>query len=246
MEVTFLRTFCMANHLKSDISAGILPRFFQQFQSTIDGAFCVQVRDITSEQALTFDPESELRLEVREELATSLPIIVYGKLITYLNSCHHAQDSDHYKAQSSPSHVDGMMLNPIAQSLRMITHRGRQFCTARSSIGDSNVVVRTHYEGSSLAQIQDLFVHKRMVPDGGTITQTFAVVKFYSQLSSDDMQYDPYRRFNHLHSRLMYAVPSADIAVMSFKDIKGHFASCPFEDSRLNRSCISTIPLDDS
>ncbi|KAI0691403.1 hypothetical protein C8T65DRAFT_587227 [Cerioporus squamosus] len=256
-EVTFFESFCLGNNLKALMVSRELPIVLHDFIDLIDCSFSGDVPESDTTRPSVYAAGSEPMLTVHEKKASPLPFETYQALLGCIQGDPALRGTGLYRSVFEDQ--DGaIVLNPQAELLQHVEHRGLRYCTYSHYPGDSHVLFRastaatartreTEHPALSLGQIQAIFIHKRLQADGKYLHQTFAALRTFGALSEADQCHDPYRRYNSLRATLIYSSPARNIRVVPMRDITAQFVACPYRhpQSALSRPCMVAIPLDE-
>ncbi|KAF5328988.1 hypothetical protein D9611_013480 [Ephemerocybe angulata] len=98
-------------------------------------------------------------------------------------------------------------------------------------------------EGWVPGTILNLFSHTR-VSDGVEITQTFAIISPYEELTVQDTQNDHYRRYPIVAGRLVYNRHQRARYLVPFSDVISHLVTEVQDIQGIDRKCLLVLPLD--
>ncbi len=254
-ETTFLQSFCSANNLKTILVAKRVPEVLQEFVDLIDCAFVGETTDEDPPTAhvTPYDVNSEPVAMFEEKKATQLPVDIYQNLLERIISDPTLSQGYRYRSVHAPTDRN-VVLSPMAQVLRSVKHRGTRYTGFSFCRGDSHVLFRSTPPDETIeeprfaiGQIQSIFLHKRLLPDGQYRSQVFVILRRFAPLSQDDAHLDPYQRHRAMRVSLVYAIPLHENLVKPIRDIVSHVATCPYRDDRqqLREKCIVAVPLDE-
>lgn len=235
-----------------------LPEVLHDFVELVDCTFAQETSpEADFPKKSTYDLGTEPVCSVDERKAAILPRNVYEALRVRIASDPRLHGASTYRTiyEVSEGHI---VLNPTAESLNHIEHRGVRYCTHAYYAGDSHVLFRPYSypsgtQGSeanslSLGRIHMIFVHKRLQADGNYRHQVFVALRTFTALSEQDQPGDPYRRHSASRATLVYSSPSPALRVVPICDIVAQFVVCPYREvatPALSRRCIVAIPWEE-
>ncbi|KAI1790683.1 hypothetical protein LXA43DRAFT_890611 [Ganoderma leucocontextum] len=173
-----------------------------------------------------------------------LPHDVYQRLLSYVNSSSPACFASLYTDTSASSWP---FLPDTAEFVSRVTHLGVAYATRRrKGLRSSFVLFRPAGSTSNLivaGQIDSIFHHTRMEGEKH-ITETFVLVDEYTQLSDEDQQHDPYRKFLDGNTWVCYNRFHGEKRLLRLLDIVVHFAALEHTPEGIDEPCIVVRSLD--
>ncbi|EIW51125.1 uncharacterized protein TRAVEDRAFT_54873 [Trametes versicolor FP-101664 SS1] len=247
------RSFCMANNLRNLADTHLLTEILQELAPCLEQTFNGDSRNPAPTLADLGLPADEA---VVPDLSQSTPLspALYDALLRRLSSDAHLSERISYRSFDTPVDLSTPILNPNAQILPAVMHRGRRYTNVAHNAGDSQVVYLRAHGATTLnyGQIQSIFLHQRYIQAGEMRQQVFAVVRAYRALSAADSRMDPYRAHRGLGARLVYARLEPVLEVIPMQYIVSHYVSCPYDpvsppngNLTLQSGCLVVVALDE-
>ncbi|KAH9856389.1 hypothetical protein C2E23DRAFT_722656 [Lenzites betulinus] len=232
MEHTLFESFCMTNNLRSLISAPSSSDVLQELSSLFDQNFAGDPRNPVPTLS-DMGPSADDSVVLDFEQVSPLPALIYRALFRRLSFDLVLAQSVVYRRSDSTADMSTPILNPNAQFLSAVMHRGRRYTDAAHNVGDSQVTYFRHVtpalSSPAYGQIQAIFVHQRAVPGGCFRNQVFAAIRAFRELGPVDASTDPYRIHRGLGAKLMVADLDTTTEVLPMEDVRGHFVSCLYD-----------------
>ena len=213
-----------------------------QFEESESGSRMVTILDDIPESSHqdSFD-------NIYETLTDSvLDEINYVKLLDLINTVSSLDNrspfaSMHYRSSnhqaSLPMHV---------RYLPRIDVRGLTYGTRDQNIRNSFICFKdagsSDESGRSAGQISKIFLHSCVRGDMQRV-ELFFVVDAYASLADHHVQYDPYRPWPLLNTKLFYDRFDRSVVIRS-SDILHHAAACKCKITNINEPCIVLRELD--
>jgi hypothetical protein len=244
--MTFLRYFCLATNVRSFAKAFSLPDTpeYNAMMHSFRELFEAKTRGVLLDNLapnVTDAPRAKLsRLEVLEDN-------IYQGLLHRVNldiddtsSCFGTWDD---QCSIYP------LLNCKAHFIHRIKVRGITYSTFKSHAGNSFVLFRrpttpSQTPARSAGQVQQVFMHERVAPDGTSMHEPFLVVKEYCPLSTVHSGLDPFEVIEHLDAKLYYNRFIDGIHVLRLSDIVLHFCSLEYLPDGIDETCLVVRSLD--
>jgi Domain of unknown function (DUF4218) len=230
LELTFLRSFCRGGNLKVLLSRDDLPDTLKEIKIELDKHFNghefrgTLSNDLSAIAAKFAMPTTWNEGAVEE----ALPDDIYDHLLERINLDSGTMRFYSHKQVSTT----GYALAPLVQYSDEIEAGGVQFSTARHFTRNSLILYRRPGElehDLHPGQIQEIFRHCRRGITNDPLIESFLVIRPFEELTEDEANFDPYRRFPLLGVSLYHDKMQPAIVIKS-TDIVSHFASCPFEN----------------
>ena len=141
------------------------------------------------------------------------------------------------------------LLNYKAHFTHRIKIRGITYSTFKSHTGNSFILfwpptTLGQPPARSAGQVQQVFIHERVAPNGTSIQESFLVVKEYCPLSAAHSDLDPFDAIEHLDAKLYYNRFLDDIHVLRLSDIVSHFCSLVYVPDGIDEPCLIVRSLD--
>lgn len=246
MEMTFLRYFCLVTNVRSFAKALSLPDTpeYNAMMHSFRELFEAKTRGVLLDNLIpniADTPRVKLsRLEVLED-------DIYQGLLHRINldindtSSHFGTWDDHCSIHP--------LLNCKAHFIHHIKARGITYSTFKSHAGNSFVLFQrpttpSQTPARSAGQVQQVFMHERVAPDGTSMQEPFLVVKEYCLLSAIHSGLDPFEVIEHLDAKLYYNRFIDGVHVLWLSDIVSHFCSLEYLPDGIDETCLIVRSLD--
>lgn len=215
VEATFFRTFSQAANLRallfdSDSLPGI-----QAVKDAFQRSFATELGGSLGTDLVPLGAIGSM--ESRGAWDGSKPVLSLSqKEFEELENCVH---------QAFP----GSDVRNEVQITRKIRHHGVDFTTRAVSQKNSQVLFTANIQ-PSFGQIEQLLVHRQVVPNTQEITTTtYARIFRYRAMPQEEWPQDPFRRFPLLGTRLMQNLFEEEPAIVPISSIQSHIAVCKMQ-----------------
>jgi hypothetical protein len=233
MDLTIMRGFCRGGNFRALMAQENLPPAFQEIRPIFDRFFGSALSGTVLADILSLGTTADgtdVPILV-DEPTTSLPEETYHGLLLCLNRGHPFPCYVSYRTEPQPL---TFAVEPRALQEKMVKINGATFTCASKHTGNSLVLFKLADETFERAgQIQSIFAHRRQGLEGKLITEFFYVIQQFKELTDEQRQHDPYRRFPLLCTRLCSREYLPSELVIKTHNIVSHFASCPYESREL-------------
>lgn len=239
-----MRTFCRGGNLKALMSREGLPEILEELKPSFHQHFGTEFRGTLLNDLLALGAEGgTIQLTAWDQARKSVDLTgkQYSLLIERINCSAMPMKFRSYLEQSEDT-----SLEPSVQHHRRLKIAGLDFVVAGGSKGNSQVLYRPEPDQTTVKAgiIQEIFVHRRLGPNGDAISQFFLTVLQYEDLSAEELQFDPYRKYPLLDIRLCHDKLASNVHVITSDDVVSHFASCSFNTDGIDGPLKIILSLD--
>ncbi|KAH9007301.1 hypothetical protein EDB86DRAFT_3069995 [Lactarius hatsudake] len=128
-----------------------------------------------------------------------------------------------------------------ARQCNKFSHRRAIFSPSSFSIRDSHVIIGDWISSDwHVGKIKQIFT----IPFRPPSSKAYFVVQRFKELSAQEAQQDPYRRYPLVGGCLYHPELKGKIEVVAVQEVIAHFASTPYDRQTFNIPCFHTLPLD--
>lgn len=180
------------------------------------------LRDLLAVGADGSPEEAPPVCEEREALSEDL----YQLLLGYLNGDGTRRFYSCFEAHLSST--ESFALDPHVSYRNQVVAKGATFTTYEQSFGNSQILFKAAKNSAIFtAQIEQIFSHGRLESDSKPFEQFFLVVRRFRDLSAEEQERDPYRRYPLVGAYLVYDELASGVSIISLDNVISHYASCP-------------------
>ncbi|KAH8980793.1 hypothetical protein EDB92DRAFT_1973941 [Lactarius akahatsu] len=127
-----------------------------------------------------------------------------------------------------------------ARQYNKFSHRGAMFSPSLFSIRDSHVIIGHQISSDwHTGKIKQIFT----VPFRLS-SEAYFIVQRFKELSAQEAQRDPYRRYPFVGGRLYDPELEGEIEVVAVQEVIAHFACTPYDGQAFGIPCFHALPLD--
>lgn len=239
-----MRTFCRGGNLKALMSREGLPEILEELKPSFHKNFGTDFRGTLLNDLLALGAEGgTIQLAAWDQARRGVDLVgkEYSLLIECINRFAMPMKFCSYLEPSG-----GTSLEPRVQYHRRLKIAGLDFVTAGGSKGNSQVLYRLGPDHNTVKAgiIQEIFVHRRPGPNGDTISQFFLTVLQYEDLSPEEVQFDPYKKYPLLDIWLCHDKLASKVHVITSNEVVSHFASCSFDTDAIDGPLKVILSLD--
>lgn len=246
--MTFMRYFYVGAALRkimNTINWPDLPEY-QMWFATFQRTFRELTRGTRVTDALNFNslysPPSNSGHHRNPQAESTLPRETYEAVLCLVNNtCNPTRFASAYTGGNYSDNLaylptKGQFVNSVTHGGVKYTSKGRDsFITYKLQTAKGEIV--------NAAKIEGIFYHHRR--DGaGAVDEAFVILRDYLPLTQADAQYDPFRVFEGLDTRLYYNAFHGKARVVRLADVLAHFASLVYTPPGMHTQCLIARSLD--
>ena len=141
--------------------------------------------------------------------------------------------------------AEGWRAPNLVRPVQKVERSGHRFQPISVHASNAHVMFRSS-PGSpeSPGVIQLLFTHKRWTALNEEVTQTFAIVQAYEELTAEHIQYDLYRTFPISGGQLRYDCLSPRRILIPFTNVITHAGRTPLRIETIDRDLLHILTFE--